>query len=376
MRAAGGIVPRMRCQLLVAFLLLPHAAACVSHDIQPAPPADNIDIAVPPACTTEVPEGQVVVGCDFGPGITPVAAAAGRVYVVSPSNTYSAIDLAAASTTRLFRYEFTATTLQLASSTVVRDETLYFPGNIIHSGYVRTALMAFDAVTATPDGEAEVVAWGDRYELVAPMIGDGERLYAESIVHEDSSASAGPVIAIGYDGSSPTVLTEEYGMPIGVAGGFLYYRHDSEAKRVPMAGGAAELLASGLSSHGLLDFAVDADYVYTTSAAAPYELRRFGAGGVNELVFAAPMGDFEIPRGVPHSLRRHGAWLYFLQNFGDGDGYAWLSRVRADGSGEFVDLAMAPKLTPPVFDDTGLYVAYTRGGTDEPIEGVIVRIAQ
>ncbi|MDC0740790.1 hypothetical protein [Polyangium mundeleinium] len=373
MRATGGIVPRMRYQLLVTFLLVSHAAACVSHDAQPAP-GNDIDIVAPSECTTDVPDGEVVVGCDFGPGITPFAVGAGRVYVVSPSGTYSAIDLAAASTTRLFRYQFTATTTQLASSTVVRGDTLYFPGSVIEGGIVRTALMAFDAVTATPDGAAEIVAWGDRYELVAPMIGDGERLYAESVVHEDISASSGPVIAIGYDGSSPTMLTEEYDAPIGVAGGFLYYRHGYEAKRVPTTGGAAELLASGLSSHGLGDHAVDADYVYTTSAVAPYELRRFGAGGSNELVLAAPMGDAEFPRGAPHDLRRHGAWLYFLQNFGDG--YAMLSRVRADGSSEFEQLAQGTQLTPPVFDDTGIYVAYTRGGADDPFEGVIVRIAQ
>ncbi|MDI1435811.1 hypothetical protein [Polyangium sorediatum] len=99
---------------------------------------------------------------------------------MSPSGTYSAIDPAAANTTPLFRYQFTPTT-HLACCTVVRGETLYFPGNVIEGGTVRSALLAFDAVTLTLDGA-----------------------------------------------------------PIGVASGFLYYRHNHEAKRVPTAGGVAE----------------------------------------------------------------------------------------------------------------------------------------
>ena len=33
-------------------------------------------------------------------------------------------------------------------------------------------------------------------------------------------------------------------------------------------------------------------------------------------------------------------------------------------------------LSPPIFDDSRLYVAYRRGGVDSPIEGVIASVAK
>lgn len=368
-----GMVPDMRQPVFASLLLAPLATACLADDpgTVTAPPTP----VTPPGCTTDVPAGHVVVGCDFGPGIRPFAAVDGRVYAVSGQGTYAAIDLATATSTRLFRYEFSTTATALAWGTVVHDGTLYLPGNVVVDGGVRAALLSFDATTPTPDGEATVVAWANRHELTAPMFGDGEHLYAESIVHDDFTALSGPVVAIGYDGQGLVARTTRYGMPIGLAGDHLYYQHARTLERVPRGGGTAEVLATALSDASFYDRAVDADHAYTTTAAAPYELRRFGAGGASELVHTADEGNVEIPLGPPHDLRRDGEWLYYMQDlFGSGSTYASLQRVRADGSGEPEGLVAGPDLTPPVFDATGIYVGYTRGGSDEPIEGVVVRI--
>ncbi|MDX2090023.1 MAG: hypothetical protein SFX73_19355 [Kofleriaceae bacterium] len=368
----------MHKPLLASLLLAPLATACTTDDRGTAsgPGPGPGPIVMPAAgCTTAVPDTQVVVGCDFGPSVHPFAVSDGRLYAVS-GGTFSAIDLASSAKTRLFRYEFTSFPAALAAGTVVQDGRLYMPGNVVVDGGVMSALLSVDAIAPTPDDVPTVVTWFERYHLQAPMFGDGEHLYAESTVHEDFSAFSGPVVAIGYDGDDLAPRSPRYGMPIGLADDTLYYLHGRTLERMPKTGGTAEVLATDLSDASFHDRAVDADHAYTTTAAAPFELRRFGANGVNEVVATAHEGNPEVPMSPPHDLRRDGDWLYFLQDVGgEGSRYRALQRVPADGSGEIEAVVSGEDLTPPVFDGDGLYVAYTRGGVDEPIEGVVVRIA-
>jgi len=361
-----------------ASLLLVVLASCSLYEDTgtPSPEPEPDPVVTPPAgCANDFPDSQIVVACDFGPGIRPFAVADGRVYAVSPIGTYSAIELATAAKTRLFRYTFSSTTFALAEGSVVRNGRVYFPGNLIADGFVWSALLSADAIAATPDDALDVVRYFDRYELHAPMFGDGAQLYAASTIHEGFSVSSGPVVAISYDGNALAPRTEGYARPIGIAGDTLYYRRDRTIERAPKTGGTAEVIATGLSDASFFDRAVDDDAAYTTLAAAPYELRRLGANGATTLLATAPEGPGDLPLDPPHDLRRDGAWLYFMQN--TGGSWATLARVRADGSSaELEYLASGQDLTPPVFDATGIYVGYTRGGSDEPIEGVVVRIAK
>lgn len=363
----------MRTALLASLLLAPLATACTDEGAIADDEGPGTTATPAAGCTTDFP-GQVVVACDFGPGIHPFAVTDGRVYTVSRLGTYSVLDLAYSTKTRLYRYLFSLTTTELAWGTVVKDGRLYFPGKVLQDGGVMSALLSIDATTPTLD-EATVVTWFDRYELHAPMFGDGERLYAESTVHEDFSASSGPVMSIGYDGDGLTPRTQGYAMPIGLVGDTLYYMRARAIERMPKTGGTAEVIATELSDASFYDRAVDAEYAYTTTAAAPYELRRFGANGQSELVVTADRGPGDLPFGPPRDLRRDDDWLYYLQE-NVGSSYRMLTRVRADGTGEPEGVMSGQDLTPPVFDSAGIYVGYTRGGGDEPIEGVVVQLAK
>ncbi|MCX5748319.1 MAG: hypothetical protein NT062_38190, partial [Proteobacteria bacterium] len=206
-------------------------------------------------------------------------------------------------------------------------------------------------------------------------IDDGSRLYWASVQHENFSAFSGPVVAMGYDGSAITPRTTEYGAPVAVQAGQLYYRHDEGLARVPVAGGAAQVIATGLADTTYTDRAIDDAYAYAATAAAPYAIRRFPvAGGPSELVLEANRGDVEVSLDPPHDLRRDGDSLYFLQRMaGEVD---VLYRVRLEGPPVAEPIAQAAELGAPVFDATAIYVAYQRGGGDAPIEGVIARIAK
>ena len=237
----------LRSSLVASLCLAPLATACTDDGETGDNEGPGI-IATPAAgCTTDVPNNQVVVACDFGPGIRPFAATSGRVYTVSPVGTYSAVDLAYSAKTLLYRYQFSTTTTAMAWGTVIQDGRLYFPGDVVEDGGVRSALLSIDATTPTPDEQATVVAWGDQYELRAPMFGDDERLYAKSTVIEGFGASSGPVVSIGYDGDGLVPRTAGYGMPIGLVGDTLYYLRDRTIARMPKTGGTAEVIATELS---------------------------------------------------------------------------------------------------------------------------------
>jgi hypothetical protein len=233
--------------------------------------------------------------------------------------------------------------------------------------------------TTAPTTAATTVAAGGTYTLSAPLIGNAGFVYATSTVSDGGDgAYSGPVVEVALASGAQRAVTTDYGSPIAVVDGYLYYQHDDSIERVPLAGGATTTVVPAIPAGAFEDRAIDGDFVYTTTPADPFTIVRFPvAGGASTPVITLSQGG-ELPLGAPSFLRRDGDYLYFLLggNGGGEPGYGVLSRLRLDGSSQREVVSEELAMCAPAFDATNIYVAYQRGGGDVPIEGVIAAIAK
>jgi hypothetical protein len=91
------------------------------------------------------------------------------------------------------------------------------------------------------------------------------------------------------------------------------------------------------------------------------------AGGAPTPVITLSHGDVEVPLGPPTDLRLVGDALYYRQD-------QQLLRLRL-GASPLAPEVIGPADRPPVVIDGSVFVAFARGGYDEPREGVVAVVA-
>ncbi|CAN5882129.1 hypothetical protein BH11MYX2_BH11MYX2_04400 [soil metagenome] len=353
-------------------LLVLVAPACVDSDGSSSGDDGTSTAAAP--CAPEPYGNAEILACGFGPKLALIGVDADRIYAVSEPGTYYAVDHGG-TTTRLFHNYFGQDgTAQRGS--VIHDGHIIVPSNIDEGTYIGAGLISIDG--AAPHEEATVLVRDDHFEPFAGLVDGGGLIYASSIEHgDDFSTYSGRVISISYDGNHLAPVTPDYGTPIGVTSSYLYYLHGHDAKRVPLAGGPDETVVANIAFSAWKNDAVGESYLYGSSDAAPYDLVGFPITGGEPLPLTTLTSNAEIPQSPAHDLHIDGNWLYFMRSYGDDDtssGSTQLMRIRLDGSGELEYVAGGENMLAPVFDENFLYIAYTRGGYDAPIEGVIARI--
>ena len=371
-------ISRFSRPLIVALAL--GAAACTGHtgpagDEPDAGSAPLPDGSAPPAASGCAADGTGtdIVACGFGPSVGIVGASGRAVYALSAAGTYFCVDLDPG-TTRLFHVGAPSSALTTGLlGPVLADDRIYF-STLVDQGRFASYGVVSIATTAPTSGDPRIVTLGDQTEPTGTVIADATRLYMESTVFEpEGGAYVGPVVATGLGGSALTPITPDSGRPVAVVDDLLYYRHDAELARVGLDGSGRTVLAAAVAENAANDRAVDASGAYTTLASGPYAITRISPTGATTLVVEASRGDVEITVGPPHDLRLADGALYYLQDLGTD--YAQLVRVRLTSAGPGVPETLfgGPGLAPPVFADGVMYLAYTRGGYDAPIEGVIAR---
>ncbi len=366
--------------LIAALALALGAAACTghtgpAHDEPDAGSAPLPDGSAPPSASACAADGTGadIVACGFGPALGLVGASGRAVYALSDAGTYFRVDVDTG-TSRLFHAGAPSSALTTGLlGTVLADDRIYF-STLVDQGRFASYGVVSIPTTAPTTGDPRIVTLGDQTEPTGTVIADATRIYMESTVFEpEGGAYVGPVVATGLGGSALTPITPDSGRPVAVVDDLLYYRHDSELARVGLDGGGRTVLAAAVAENAARDRAIDASGVYTTLASGPYAITRISPTGGTTLVVEAARGDAEVPIGPPHDLRLAGGALYYLQDLSTD--YAQLVRVRLTSAGPGVPETLfgGPGLAPPVFADGVMYLAYTRGGYDAPIEGVIAR---
>ncbi|HEY4176674.1 MAG TPA: hypothetical protein VGM90_07580 [Kofleriaceae bacterium] len=361
----------------IALSLLVAAALPACTDDTGSSPPDDIPSG-PVACKQNEANNDEILACGFGPKLALLGVDSGRIYAVSEPGTFFSIDRASGTTTRLYHSQFQQSLQARKRGTVIRDGHILFPSNFDDGATISAGVLSIAGDVAQDD--ATVLMRGDRFEPEPTMIDSGSLLYASSIEHgDDFSTFSGRVISISYDGNHVAPVTPDYGMPIGLRSGYLYYLHDHDAKRVPLAGGAAETVVASIAFSAWANDAVGDSYLYGSSDAAPYDLVGFPIMGGAPIPLAALTSNAEIPESPAHDLHIDGNWLYFMRSAGvDDTNSAWTSlwRIRLDGSGQPEFVAVGQEMLAPLFDENFIYLAYNRGGYDTPLEGVISRIAK
>ena len=316
-----------------------------------------------------------IVACGFGPSLGVIAVEGDALYAVSAASSYYRVQQGVG-VTPLYHSNTTQPGLATAvAGSVFADGAIYFPALVeLGQSSASLGLVAIDADGHTM-GEPRVVTTGEGTEPNAPLVTDGTRLYMASTISESGGgAYVGPVVQSTLAGPALVPSTQDAGSPLAVVDGTLYYLHDNALARVPLGGGASTELVAGLDASAWTDRAVSPTTAYVTLAADPFSIRQVNVTDHSSSVLVTlPVGG-EVPIGPPHDLRYDAGALYFLRDLGTD--YAQLVRLRVDSGPDAIPevLLQGPGLGVPVFDTQALYAAYTRGGYDAPIEGVIARI--
>jgi hypothetical protein len=356
----------LRLALLLAAAALP---ACVDSDGSSTDPAPSSAAA----CAPEPYGNAEILACGFGPKLALVGGDTDRLYAVSEAGTYYAVDYAGV-TTKLFHNYFGQNgTAQRGA--VIHDGHIIVPSNIDDGDSISAGLISIDGSAASD--APTVLMRGDQFEPTAGLVDSGSLIYASSIEHVDFGASSGRVVAINYDGGHLAPVTPDSGTPIGISNGFLYYLHDLDARRIPLAGGAAETVAANIAFTAWGNRSIDSSYLYGSPDDSPYDLVGFPIAGGSPHALTTLTSNAEVPTSPAHDLHIDGDWLYYMTSGGEdptSTSYVSLWRIRLDGTGDSQVIAQQQDMLAPLFDDEYIYVAYTRGGYDTPIEGVVARI--
>jgi hypothetical protein len=198
-------------------------------------------------------------------------------------------------------------------------------------------------------------------------------------------------------GGAPTVLDPTYDTPVPLGGGFVYVATEVDGStvdppyphllRVPIGGGAVTPVLDTFDSSGVYgSIAADAEAVYvagSTDIPGPgygeYPITRFpfDGGAPTLLTVGGPIAS-EGPTLVPWALRLDDTFVYFLGASESGcpvfGAREALYRIPNTTHSTPQLVAEAMSMGPPVFDNEFVYLVMQRGGTDDPIEGAVLRI--
>ncbi len=180
---------RIALSLLVAAAL----PACVD-DGTSSPPDDTTPPAV--ECKPNDYGSDEIVACGFGPKLQLIGADDERVYAVSDSSTYFAVDNDGV-TTRLMHYTYTPAADQWGA--VIHAGHIIVPSRIDRGSYAPAGLVSIDGSAAQE--EPTTLLEAHQFEPHAGMIDGGNLFYAASTeTNDECSYCTGRVVAISYDG--------------------------------------------------------------------------------------------------------------------------------------------------------------------------------
>jgi len=197
-------------------------------------------------------------------------------------------------------------------------------------------------------------------------------------------------------GGATTVLDPTYDSPVALGGDFVYVATEVDGPtidppyphllRVPIAGGTVSPMLDTLDSSGVAgSIAADADAVYvigsshTSGVQASRPITRFPVdGGAPTTLTVVGSFDPEVPGPVPWGLRLDDTFVYYLGAQGQITVFGAASTLyrvpNAAPSSTPQSVAAATSMGPPAFDAEFVYLALQRGGTDDPIEGTVLRV--
>jgi hypothetical protein len=360
------------------------------------PPADagtTSPPAPPPACVLDpgFPQGASVVTCGLPPHVTLVGVDAAALYALSEAGAFYRIDKTSGDRTLLYHAPSSPQTGQVAFARGLGDDAA-LAGGVLLAFTLGGGVWALDP--SRPSTPVNVL--GDVFES-RPLVDDTSMYFLR--------ADMGPgyiqyvdVERAPLSGGTSTVLVPTYDTPVALGGGFVYLATPVDGTstdppypqpqlvRVPIGGAAVGSVLDTLDASGVAGaIAADADAVYvigsshTSGVQAGYPITRFPAAGgaPTTLAVLGPI-DPEVPGPVPWGLRPDDAFVYFLGCQGTVDVFGASSTIyrvpNAAPSSTPQLVAVATSLGPPVFDAEFVYIALQRGGTDDPIEGVILRL--
>lgn len=230
-------------------------------------------------------------------------------------------------------------------------------------------VVAVPAQTVTEREDARLV--GPHSDDIIPNaigFGAGRYRYSGSTDHSHGGARTGPIVELDLETGDLRVLTEEPAVAVGATEHVVYYCRDQTIWRVSHTGAEPAAVVTEIESCAA-DVAVDDEYVYLAPAETPYEIWRFGPDE-SERLYVSPEPDPHLPLPPPARFQRDENWLYFVR-------YDGLYRVEL-GSPSEPERIIGGLLDsgPVIFDASSLYIAVARGGVDEPLETVVVRIAK
>lgn len=352
-------------------IVLPDAGA--PEDAGPGedagPPARRpIEIPVrgPGADGCAAEDGPVtVVACGFPPSATPVAVNRDAIYVLTrPAGTSRLyrVDKASGDVTEILRDSFAngRSTQDLLDGFVTSDDWLYY-GTAVEfaGGGLSFGIGRLPAAGGAPRVLMEFGTGGFGTTLFA----DAQYLY---FVGDDGGLGSGDSLRrVSLNGGLSQPVANVYGRLVDVRGGYAYYHRGDVLYRVATdAGAEEEVTPLFVYGDGQVHVAVDDDYAYYGEQGefgGTHQIHRVPlAGGADEVIHSWPDSGGEPG---PTRLHMHQGTLYFMQ-------YS-LSALRPGGVVEVRPIGFAAEARP-VFDDSRLYVGYSRGGFDGPVEGVVV----
>jgi len=335
------------------------------------------------------PPGTSVVACGFPPHVTLVGADSVALYALSEAGAFYRIDKTTGARTLLYQAPSSPQTGPVVVARGLGDDAALAGG----------ALLAFTLAGGVwaldPSGPSTPVnVLGDVFEN-RPLVDDTSMYFLR--------ADMGPgyiqyvdVERAPISGGTSTVLVPTYDTPVALGGGFVYLATPVDGStidppypqlvRVPIGGGAVGSVLDTLDTSGVAGaIAADADAVYvigsshTSGVQASYPITRFpAAGGAPTTLATLGPIDPEVPGPVPWRLRLDDVYVYFLGSSEMGEVFGTSSAIyrvpNAAPSSTPQLVAEAESLGPPVFDAEYVYIALQRGGTDDPIEGAILRL--
>jgi hypothetical protein len=345
----------------------------------------------PPACVLDpgFPQGASVVSCGLPPHVTLVGADAVALYALSEAGAFYRIDKTSGDRTLLYQAPSSAQTGQLVLARGLGDDAALSGGALL-AFILGGGVWSLDP--SRPSTPVNVL--GDVFEN-RPLVDDTSMYFLR--------ADMGPgyiqyvdVERAPISGGTSTVLVPTYDTPVALGGGFVYLATPVDGSnidppypqlvRVPIGGGAVGSVLDTLDASGVAGcIAADAGAVYvigsshTSGVQGSYPITRFPAAGgaPTTLAVLGPI-DPEVPGPIPWGLRLDDVFVYFLGSGGMEDVFGVASTIyrvpNAAPSSTPQLVAEATSLGPPVFDAEFVYIALQRGGTDDPIEGTILRL--
>jgi hypothetical protein len=345
----------------------------------------------PPACTLDpgFPAGTSVVTCGLPPHVTLVGADAAAVYVLSEAGTFYRVDKSNGDRTLLYREPTNPEGGRTVFAAGLGDDAALAGGELL-AFQLAAGVWALDPTR--PSMPVNVL--GDVFEN-RPLV-DQASMYFLRVEMAPGSNLYIDVERAPIAGGATVVLDPTYDTPVALGGAFVYVATEVDGSsvdppyphllRVPTAGGAVTPVLDTLDASGVAgSITADADAVYvigsshTSGVQGSYPITRFpvAGGAPTTLAILGPI-DPEVPGPTPWGLRLDDAFVYFLGTpgtvscFGSSSTLYRVPNAAPSSTPQLV--AAATSLGPPQFDGEFVYVALQRGGTDDPIEGTVLRI--